>query len=267
MASTGSHSLWSTDLLSLSFLLVFRRPTSCQQRLAWARGGQGLPLLLFFLASSALFFLMKTDLPSFHFVLSSLSRARLIVSQVLRPLPSSYPNVRVAASSSRRCVAVLLKCMYTEVGALTPEGVRVDVHKCVCQHTTFFSCFSRILLLCPTPAGEGFEDLERRLQILLQSSEAPGGRGSGGVGSASSAEAGRHLYVVGRVNAGKSTFINRLLKFINYRSVNLSQLASYLGSYPASLFPFFSFLLSFFCMALHVVSVVRRFVCDSCWCI
>ncbi|PFH37998.1 DnaJ domain-containing protein [Besnoitia besnoiti] len=61
-------------------------------------------------------------------------------------------------------------------------------------------------LLISSATGEGFEDLERRLETLLLPS--PGG---------ASAIEGRQIYVVGRVNAGKSTFVTRFLKFINYK--------------------------------------------------
>ncbi|CBZ52891.1 Predicted GTPases (ISS), related [Neospora caninum Liverpool] len=61
-------------------------------------------------------------------------------------------------------------------------------------------------ILVSSATGEGFEDLERRLEHLLV--PAPGGV---------SAVEGRRIYVVGRVNAGKSTFVTRFLKFINYK--------------------------------------------------
>ncbi|KEP66317.1 UNVERIFIED_CONTAM: DnaJ domain-containing protein [Hammondia hammondi] len=61
-------------------------------------------------------------------------------------------------------------------------------------------------ILVSSATGHGFDELERRLELLLV--PTPGG--------VCTVE-GRRIYVVGRVNAGKSTFVTRFLKFINYK--------------------------------------------------
>ncbi|XP_026189848.1 uncharacterized protein LOC34622068 [Cyclospora cayetanensis] len=67
-------------------------------------------------------------------------------------------------------------------------------------------------LLVSSATGFGFEALEKRIGDLL-SAEA-GDIEAGGIHTEAD---GRLMFVVGRVNAGKSTFVNRFLKFVGYK--------------------------------------------------
>ncbi|KAL8441829.1 hypothetical protein Emag_006874 [Eimeria magna] len=73
------------------------------------------------------------------------------------------------------------------------------------------------------PTGFGFDTLETRIgEILSQDEEAP---------------EGRFMFVVGRVNAGKSTFVNRFLKFVGYKHFGTLFLSRAVGGATRSAFP------------------------------
>ncbi|KAL8429459.1 hypothetical protein ACSSS7_006590 [Eimeria intestinalis] len=78
-------------------------------------------------------------------------------------------------------------------------------------------------ILVSSATGFGFDTLETRIgEILSQDEEAP---------------EGRFMFVVGRVNAGKSTFVNRFLKFVGYKHFGTLFLSRAVGGATRSALP------------------------------
>ncbi|KAL8435334.1 hypothetical protein Efla_006964 [Eimeria flavescens] len=78
-------------------------------------------------------------------------------------------------------------------------------------------------ILVSSATGFGFDTLESRIgEILAQDEEA---------------SEGRFMFVAGRVNAGKSTFVNRFLKFVGYKHFGTLFLSRAVGGSTRSALP------------------------------
>ncbi|CDJ40986.1 hypothetical protein, conserved [Eimeria tenella] len=112
-------------------------------------------------------------------------------------------------------------------------------------------------VLISSATGFGFDTLERRIgEILsedtprLRPAAAAAAAGDGALSTAADAyedaqqqqqqqkqQQGRFIFVVGRVNSGKSTFVNRFLKFVGYKHFGTLHLKRAVGGATRSPLP------------------------------